>query len=103
MTKPSSKSSNTEGKAAKTVAAERRGATRAPARTGRGAAVTEAGGRLPRFLREVRVEMGKVTWPARPELIQSTLVVLIAIVIAAIYIGLWDLIWSQLVSLARLG
>jgi preprotein translocase subunit SecE len=101
MTKPSSKPSSSEGKA-KPVAAGQRGGTRAPART-RTAAVSEAGGRLPRFLREVRVEMGKVTWPARPELIQATMVVLVAIAIAAIYIGLWDLIWSQLVSLLRLG
>ncbi|GAB4266046.1 MAG: hypothetical protein Kow00122_20790 [Thermoleophilia bacterium] len=63
-----------------------------------------AAGRSPRrFLREVRVEMGKVTWPPRPELIQATWVVLIAVAIAAAYIGLLDLVWSQLVSLARLG
>ena len=61
-------------------------------------------GRSPRrFLREVRVEMGKVTWPPRPELIQATWVVLMAVAIAAAYIGVLDVVWSRLVSLARLG
>ncbi len=60
-------------------------------------------GRLGTFFREVRVEMGKVTWPERPELLQSTMVVLVACVIAAVYIGVWDLVWATLVDLARLG
>jgi len=59
--------------------------------------------RLFRFLREVRIEMGKVTWPPRPELIQATSVVIVAVTIAAAYIGLLDLVWSSLVNLARLS
>jgi preprotein translocase subunit SecE len=35
--------------------------------------------------------------------VQSTWVVLVAIAIAAVYIGLWDVVWSQIVSLVRLG
>ncbi|HZJ03501.1 MAG TPA: preprotein translocase subunit SecE [Thermoleophilia bacterium] len=61
------------------------------------------GGRTMRFLREVRVEMSKVTWPPRQELIQATMVVIVAVAIAAAYIGVFDLIWSSLVNLARLG
>jgi preprotein translocase subunit SecE len=60
-------------------------------------------GRSVRFLREVRIEMSKVTWPPRQELIQATMVVIVAVVIAAAYIGVFDLIWSSLVNLARLG
>lgn len=56
-----------------------------------------------RFLREVRVEMSKVTWPPRQELIQATMVVIVAVTIAAAYIGVLDLVWSSLVNLARLG
>lgn len=56
-----------------------------------------------RFLREVRVEMSKVTWPPRQELIQATMVVIVAVTIAAAYIGVLDLAWSSLVNLARLG
>lgn len=47
--------------------------------------------------------MSKVTWPPRSELVQSTMVVLVAVAIAAAYIGLWDLIWSSLVNFVRIG
>ncbi|MBU2603755.1 MAG: preprotein translocase subunit SecE [Actinobacteria bacterium] len=67
-------------------------------------AARAGGGRSARrFLREVRNEMAKVTWPPRQELVQATMVVLVAIAIAATYIGLLDLVWSTLVKLARLG
>lgn len=51
------------------------------------------------FLREVRVEMGKVTWPSREELIQSTIVVLIAVAISGVFIAILDAIFSRLVGL----
>jgi len=51
------------------------------------------------FLREVRVEMGKVTWPSREELIQSTLVVLIAVTVAGAFIAVLDAIFSRLITL----
>ncbi len=52
-----------------------------------------------KFLREVRVEMSKVTWPSRDELVQSTIVVLIAVTIAGTFIAIMDAIFSRLVSL----
>lgn len=58
---------------------------------------------LMKFMHDVRIEMGKVTWPQRPELIQATSVVIVAVAIAAVYIGLLDLVWSSLVNLARLS
>jgi len=60
-------------------------------------------GRPTRFLREVRTEMSKVTWPPRQELVQATMVVIVAVAIAAAYIGVWDLVWSGLVNLVRVG
>jgi len=84
----------------KTSRAQNRGS--AVARSTRSQAM-QRGGRLGTFFREVRVEMGKVTWPERDELLQSTMVVLVACIIAAVYIGLWDLVWATLVDLARLG
>ncbi|MCL4472908.1 MAG: preprotein translocase subunit SecE [Actinobacteria bacterium] len=51
------------------------------------------------FLREVRVEMSKVTWPSREELIQSTIVVLIAVAISGVFIAILDAIFSRLVGL----
>ena len=55
------------------------------------------------FLREVRIEMSKVTWPPRKELITSTGVVIVAVVIAGAYIGVWDFIWNLIVRAVKLG
>lgn len=52
-----------------------------------------------KFLREVRVEMSKVTWPTREELTQSTIVVFIAIAVAAVYIAIFDQLFTRLVEL----
>ena len=51
-----------------------------------------------KFLRDVRVEMGKVTWPTRKDLAQSTLVVLVAVAIAAVYTFALDEVFSQIVD-----
>lgn len=49
------------------------------------------------FLREVRVELKKVTWPSRKETIASTSVVLVTVFIVALYLGLVDLGLSRLI------
>ena len=69
----------------------------------RGAVSTKPHGRLRTFLREVRVEMSKVTWPPRKELIQSTGVVIVAVIIAGVYIGVFDFIWNVIVRAVGLG
>jgi preprotein translocase subunit SecE len=51
------------------------------------------------FLKDVRFELGKVTWPSRRELLGSTVVVIIMSVIVSIFIGVVDLGFSNLVSL----
>lgn len=51
-----------------------------------------------KFLRDVRVEMGKVTWPTRKDLAQSTLVVLVAVAIATVYTGVLDFIFEKALS-----
>ena len=48
-----------------------------------------------KFLRDVRVEMGKVTWPTRKDLAQSTLVVLVAVAIATLYTGVLDFVFDK--------
>ena len=48
-----------------------------------------------KFLRDVRVEMGKVTWPTRKDLLQSTLVVLVAVAIATAYTGVLDFVFDK--------
>ena len=51
-----------------------------------------------KFLRDVRVEMGKVTWPTRKDLAQSTLVVLVAVAIATAYTGVLDVIFDRAIA-----
>ena len=42
------------------------------------------------FLREVRVELRKVTWPSRKQTIGSTVVVIILVLIISAFLGLVD-------------
>jgi preprotein translocase subunit SecE len=53
-------------------------------------------GKVIQFFREVRVELGKVTWPNRQELIGSTIIVIVLSVIMSIYIGVLDFLLSSL-------
>jgi len=53
-----------------------------------------------RFLRDVRIEMGKVTWPTRKDLVQSTIVVLVAVAIATVYTGILDFAFSKIIDFA---
>ena len=51
------------------------------------------------FLREVRVEMKKVTWPSRKEVIGSTAVVILASFVVAFFLGFVDLVLQKLLGL----
>lgn len=51
------------------------------------------------FLREVRMELSKVTWPSRKETIGTTAVVLVFVFIVAIFLGVLDIGLSSLVRL----
>jgi preprotein translocase subunit SecE len=57
--------------------------------------VREFPGRTRRFLAEVRTEMSKVSFPSRDEVVGTTLVVLVASVIFAVYLWLADLAIQQ--------
>mgnify|MGYP003573972426 CR=1 FL=1 len=50
------------------------------------------------FLREVRVELKKVTWPNRKQTAGSTVVVIILVFILAAFLGLVDFSLSKLVQ-----
>lgn len=56
-------------------------------------------GKALQFLREVKVELKKVTWPTRKQTIGSTAVVLILVVIISFFLGAVDLGLRQLVRL----
>ena len=50
------------------------------------------------YLREVWLELGKVTWPTKDELKESTLVVIIATCIVTVFIFLVDRVLDSGVS-----
>jgi preprotein translocase subunit SecE len=51
--------------------------------------------KIVQFLREVRVEIKKVTWPTRKETLASTAVVLITTFIIAFFLGFVDYLLSS--------
>jgi len=50
------------------------------------------------FLKEVRVESTKVTWPTRKELKESTIVVVVSVTFIAVFIGVADRILSYVID-----
>ena len=52
-----------------------------------------------KFFSQVKLEMKKVAWPTRQELISSTIVVLISTLLLAAYIGVCDVVLSRFVHL----
>lgn len=93
---------STEGKGFLSRVTPRVSLSRSPSGP-RGAVSTKPVGRIRTFLREVRVEITKVTWPSRKELLQATAVVIIAVAIAGVYIGVLDFIWNLIVRAVGLG
>lgn len=51
------------------------------------------------FLKEVRVEASKVTWPTREELRESTIVVVVTVAIISAFTAVVDRVVVQLVTL----
>ena len=53
--------------------------------------------RIVRYLRDVRTELSRVDWPSRKELVGSTLIVVVVLVVMALYLGAWDYIFTVVV------
>jgi len=51
-----------------------------------------------KFINEVKVELGKVSWSTRKELINSTIVVIVSVFVLAVFIALCDLVWSTAIN-----
>ena len=51
------------------------------------------------FLREVRIELKKVTWPSRKETIAATGMVIILSVLVAFFLGLLDVVLAKAVGI----
>ncbi|MBD3400614.1 MAG: preprotein translocase subunit SecE [Candidatus Coatesbacteria bacterium] len=54
--------------------------------------------KIGRFLRETWVELSKVTWPSRSEVISSTIVILVMCTIMAVIIGFFDYGLTKLID-----
>jgi preprotein translocase subunit SecE len=55
-------------------------------------------GRGSRFLSEVVAELRKVSWPTRPQLLQSTGVVLVVVAIVSLYLAAIDAVFRRLID-----
>jgi preprotein translocase subunit SecE len=60
--------------------------------------VQDRWGSVVQFVREVRVELKKVTWPGRKEVIGPTAVVIVASFVVAFFLGFVDLILQRLLG-----
>ena len=54
--------------------------------------------RLANFLKDVKAEIKKVTWPARHEVYSTTLVVIIATIFFGFYLFFMDIIFSWVIT-----
>jgi len=52
--------------------------------------------KIPNFLKEVKLELNKVSWSTRQELVSSTVVVITVTFIMAAYIGVIDIFLSNI-------
>ena len=52
-----------------------------------------------RYIRETRLELGKVSWPTRKEAMNLTAIVLAVTVVMSIFLGGLDYIFTQLFEL----
>ena len=48
---------------------------------------------------EVAGELSKVTWPTRPETWRNTVIVIVMSFLAALYLGIFDAVWSTFTDL----
>lgn len=51
------------------------------------------------FLKDVKTELTKVTWPTRPEVIKLTIIVTVVSLVIGIYIGSLDISFTKLTNL----
>ena len=55
--------------------------------------------RIKEFFKEVKIELKKVVFPSRDEVMGSTKVVIVLVLIIAIFLGFVDLVLSKLVGM----
>jgi len=72
---------------------EGKGARRERGLSGRRAGPVD---RMSQFLRDVRAEMKRVSWPTLKEVQNTTIITLVAVIFFAIYLFLVDRVWAYL-------
>jgi len=50
------------------------------------------------FLKEVRVELGKVTFPSKDEVIRLTVIVIVISVVVGLYLGGVDFVFTKMLE-----
>ena len=54
--------------------------------------------RLQSFLTEVSAELKKSSWPTRKELVDSTLVVIVTVLILGVFVALADMVFLRIIA-----
>jgi preprotein translocase subunit SecE len=54
--------------------------------------------RVMEFLKEARAELGKVTWPTRQELYESTILVIVSVILITVFIGAVDFVFNKMLQ-----
>jgi preprotein translocase subunit SecE len=54
--------------------------------------------RIATYVRDVRAEMNRVVWPTRPEVVNSSVVVIVTLIFFAAFITLTDLVVQQIIN-----
>jgi len=55
--------------------------------------------KIKQFLKEVKSELTKVTWTSKQELIYSTYIVIVVSIVLSIFIGIVDMMLSNLATI----
>lgn len=55
--------------------------------------------KITNFVIEVGAELRKSAWPTRAELIESTVVVIVSVVMLAVFVGICDLVLMRLLKI----
>lgn len=50
------------------------------------------------FFKDIKLEMSKVSWPTKDELIGSTIIVLVSLALLSFFVGVCDVVLSKIVN-----
>lgn len=56
-----------------------------------------------KYIGESKIELKKVTWPTREQVIAGTIIVFMVVIIISIYVGIVDYIFLKLITFITTG